>query len=58
MPKFKIEWNAGFGRCTDIVEAETHAEALDIALDMAVDQFESNAQYTAEPVEETEPASG
>ena len=46
--KYKIRWNAGFGETSTIIEAASKREAIAEAYAMALDQFESNATWSAE----------
>jgi hypothetical protein len=52
--KARIRWDAGFGAVETIIDVETIGEALKEAEAMARDQFDSNATWHAEVVEEVE----
>jgi hypothetical protein len=52
--KARIRWDAGFGAVETIIDVETIGEALKEAEAMARDQFDSNATWNAEFVEEVE----
>lgn len=52
MPKFTIRWNGGFAEISTVIEVENAGEALREAEAMARDQFDSNATWNAELVEE------
>lgn len=58
MPKFRIRWDAGFGESSHVIEVATKREAIAEAYVMALDQFESNALWGAELVEEVERSAG
>jgi len=45
MPKFKIYWDAGYGRTTDEVEAENEDEAIEKAADLCQEEAQSNWDY-------------
>ena len=48
MPKFIIKWNAGYGESSQIVEANSHHEALNDAYLSWKEESESAADYSAE----------
>lgn len=50
MPKYLIEWNAGYGYNRDVVEASHIDEAQEIAYREWKDEAESNAEYAAQPL--------
>jgi len=45
MNRFIVSWNAGYGTSYDEVEAETEAEAREIAYELWKEEVESNAEY-------------
>lgn len=45
MPEYIIEWNAGYGKNYDIVEAKNKEEADKMAYEQWRDDAESNAEY-------------
>lgn len=55
MPKFKITYGLDF-RClnTEIIEAASYDEAVMVAYKRAMEEFESEATYDAEEVDEDE----
>lgn len=55
MPKFKISYGLfGDDEYVEIVEADSQEEADQIAYNACKDLFESQASYSAEPVDEDE----
>lgn len=50
MPKFIITWNAGYGDNVEVVTADNQRDAQMIAYEMAREEFESSADYTATPL--------
>lgn len=55
MPKFKITYGLDF-RCLsdEIIEADSYDEAVMVAYKRAMEEFESEATYAAEEVDEDE----
>lgn len=49
MPKWIIEWDCGFGKSEAIVGAETEENARMMAYEAAREDFESGADYSAQP---------
>jgi hypothetical protein len=49
MSKWLITWNAGLGDKSEVIEAETHDEALENAYEAWKDDAEANASYEANP---------
>ena len=49
MAKWIIEWNIGYGDDSEIVEADTEADANNLAYERAREAFENTASYGAAP---------
>lgn len=48
MPKYLIHWDAGYGKSTDVVEAESQDKAVEEAYARWLEEAESNADYDAD----------
>jgi hypothetical protein len=48
MAKYLVKWNIGFGDSHEVLEFETVEEADAYAYEQAKDEFESNAYYGGE----------
>jgi hypothetical protein len=49
MPKFIIKWDIGYGQNASVIECSTQIEAEEAAYANAKEEFESQAEYSAEP---------
>lgn len=54
MKKFRITWNAGWGESEDIVEADSIAEALEMAEENAAEEGETHIECSAEEYGESD----
>ena len=45
MPKFIAIWNAGYGESSEVVEAASREEAIEIAYECCMDDVNSNISY-------------
>lgn len=52
MPTFVIKWNAGYGDAFEVVEADSKEQAVNMAYEAWREEAESQASYSALPIEE------
>jgi hypothetical protein len=45
--KFIITWDAGYGDSSEVIEADSLTEALEIAYETAIEEAENNLKYDA-----------
>lgn len=55
MPRFLLTWDAGYGPSTEEVEADNQEDANQMAYEAWREEAESNAKYTATPLDKDEP---
>lgn len=48
MTKYLIKWDAGYGECYDVIDANDENEALNVAYEAWHDAVQSQAEYGAE----------
>jgi len=47
MTKYIIRWDAGYGDSVEIIEAESHNEAQEVAAESWNEEIQANADYEA-----------
>lgn len=52
MSKWIIEWDVGYGKSHDVIEADSYDEAVEVAYEYWKEEAESNADYGAQKLTE------
>jgi hypothetical protein len=50
MPRFRIYWDIGYGEMEGEIEAKDFGEAVAMAYNVALEEFESRVDYGAEEI--------